>query len=678
MGNSEDLLMTIRNRLFLFISFVFFFVYIFIVYMTYTDNKNYLLENTKTNQIKLVHAYKEKFDERLLALKRIVESIGKNLIIKDRQKEFDVIKESLTNAMQAGSGFTSVYIAYPDNFTISGRKDWFYSEDYIATNRPWYKEAIKKGKTTVTKPYEGSPGFEGILYLSIASPIYKDGKVIAVMSSDLELESVQKEVSKLVPLKEGFAFLMTTDGEVITRTNKLGIDFNKKEVKNLLKELSKNKSGEKTFKLENKKYILTHESLENSDWLFVSVLDESGIYERLDHQLLMNLLSAFVLLLLGLFGLIFISLSQKKLYEKHALLGLFSKSPTWAVLLTDKNGSISFINKAFEKIFSLKSKSIYGKSIDTILRYLKIEDSNCEEKSCFEAIKKNPHRVFSYSLKKDGKDYRVQITPLLKYQKEFEGAIVTVNDITHERALEKKEQEHEQILIQNSKMAALGEMVSAISHQWRQPLSTLLMLISNAEDVVEDNKKALNYLTRSRHTIELMNETIKAFRNFYKEDFGKATFDLIDIINEVILISTPQMKMNAIELTFTCKENERYTCKGYPSYIKQVLINLLGNAKDELSILLKEDPLYEAKVSLHLEKAEKGYHISVEDNGKGISQNNAKKIFEPFFTTKGEQGTGTGLHLCKLLTEVKMNGKLTLVSAMKPTKFLIYIGKDDV
>lgn len=393
--------MVARNRIFLFISVVFFFVYLFIIYSTYTENKNYLLENTKNNQLKLVQAYKEKFDERLLALKRIVESIGNNLITKDRDKEFEIIKESLTNAMQSGSGFTSVYIAYPDNFTISGRKDWFYTKDYIATNRPWYLEAIKKEKTTITKPYEGSPGFEGIMYLSIASPIYKDGKLLAVMSSDLELKSIQEELSSLVPLKEGFAFLMTKEADVVVRPNELGIDFSEKKLKEFLIQLPKDNVGEKTFKFNNKTYIFTHQGLENSDWLFVSVLDEKGIYGKLDHQLWMNLLFTFVLFILGFIVIIYMSIAQKKLYEKHTLLALFAKSPTWAVLLTDKTGSVLFVNKAFEKVFSLKSKSIYGKHLDSVLPYLSIKKANCSHASCFEAIRENSNKIVSYNFDKN-------------------------------------------------------------------------------------------------------------------------------------------------------------------------------------------------------------------------------------------------------------------------------------
>lgn len=669
-----------QNKIFILISIVFFLLYLFIIYSTYTENKTYLLQNTKDNEIKLVHAYKEKFDERLSALKRIVETMGKNLIKKDRDKEFDSIKEILTNAMNSGTGFTSVYIAYPDNFTISGRPDWFYTKDYIATQRPWYKAAIAKGETTISKPYIGSPGFGGKIYISIVSPIYKDGKILAVMASDLELEEVKEELSRLFPFEDTYAFLMAGEANVIAQSNKLKIDFKDKKIKEFLSTISKDKEGDKVLEIKGKRYIFTYKTLELSDWLFVSVLDEAKLYKKLDYQLFMNMLASLFLFILGFGTIVFMSITQKKLYDKHLLLGHFAKSPTWGVLLTDKDGNIIFINKVFEEIFALKSKSLYGRPLDKIMHHLKCNNENKTQISCFEHIKTNLFSVRSYSIEKNEKIYRVQITPLLQYQKELEGVIITINDISHEKYLEKKEIEHEQLLIQNSKMAALGEMVSAISHQWRQPLSTLLMLISNSEKKIEKNDlpKASEYLSRSKNTIELMDETINAFRNFYKEDFGKAKFDLINIINEIILISSPQAKMNGIELEFTYDKTYEYSCESYPSYIKQVLINLIGNSKDELSNILKDNPLYEAHIKVFLTKKDKYFCISIEDNGKGIKEENKNNIFKPFFTTKGEQGTGTGLHLCKLLTENKMNGKFILDSFQNPTRFLVQIRTSDV
>ncbi|AXX88023.1 multi-sensor domain-containing two-component system histidine kinase [Malaciobacter marinus] len=668
-----------HNRVYILISIVFFLLYIFIIFATYNTNKTYLLNNTINTQLKLVHSYKEKFDEKLSALKRIVETMGKKLIKKDRFKDFNSIKEMLTTAMISGDGFKSVYISYPDNFTISGRTDWYYTDDYIAVTRPWYVQAVNKGKTTISKPYVGSAGFEDKLYISIASPIYdKNKNLLAVMSSDLELKSVQKEISKFFPFKKGFAFLMTNDSQVIVQSNKLGIDFEDKKLLKFLETFQNNKKGDKTFKIDNQEYIFTFERLKNSDWLFVSVLQKDEIFKTLNQQLFMNLISSLILFLLGLGTIIFISITQKKLYEKHLLLGHFAKSPTWGILLTDKNGNILFINKVFEKIFNIKSKSLYEKPLSTIKELIKNE--KIDKNDCFDDIKKNLFSVKSYNLKRNNKTYRVQMTPLLNnFHKELEGTIITVNDISHEKYLEKKESEHEQILIQNSKMAALGEMVSAISHQWRQPLSTLLMLISNAEEIVEKNSltKAHNYLLRSRDTIELMNETVNAFRNFYKEEYGKKEFNLIKIIKEVILISFPQMQMNGIELEFDYDKDKDYECTNYPSYIKQVLINLFGNAKDELSFILRQKPLYEAKIKINLYRKKEHFYISVEDNGRGILKENKDKIFKPFFTTKN-QGTGTGLYLCDLLVKNRMNGNLYLNSLQNPTKFIIKIGVKDV
>lgn len=669
-----------QNKIFILISAIFFVLYILIIYSSYTENRAYLLKNEKNYQMKLISAYKEKFDQRLSALKRIVETMGEKLIQKDREKDFNLIKETLTNAMNSGFGFKSVYIAYPDNFTISGRPNWYYSEDYIATKRPWYKDAIKNKKTSLSKPYYGSAGFEDKIYISIVSPIYKDKKLLAVMSSDLEMELVQEEVSKLFSLEDGFAFLMTSDAKVIT-PSKSGINLEDNKLKIFLSTFSKSKTGEKRIRIKDKSYIFVYETLNNSDWFFVSVIDENKIYKNLNHQLLMNLLAYLVLFIFGFGTIVFMSITQKKLYEKHLLLGHFAKSPTWGVLLTDKNGEIIFINKVFESIFNLKRKSLYGKTLNSIIEHINILKKDDNAITSFEDIKVNLLNMKSYALKKDGKFYRVQITPLLnKFQEELEGIIITINDVSHEKDLEKKEIEQEQILIQNSKMAALGEMVSAISHQWRQPLSTLLMLISSSEEMIEKEKlkKANNYLARAHVNIELMNETINAFRNFYKDNLEKGKFNLVDTIKEIIIITSPQMQMNGIELEFIYDKKDLYTCESYPSYLKQVLINLIGNSKDELSKILIKNPLYEAKINIALLRKNDCYEISVEDNGNGILDQNKNKIFEASYTTKGEQGTGIGLHLCKLLIESKINGKFRLENSSNPTRFVIEIGLNNV
>ena len=105
--------------------------------------------------------------------------------------------------------------------------------------------------------------------------------------------------------------------------------------------------------------------------------------------------------------------------------------------------------------------------------------------------------------------------------------------------MEQNRQKQEQILLQNAKMAALGEMISAISHQYKQPLNTLLLLASDTHELLSGkngDKMALKNIENIRMNVELMNETIDVFRDFYKEDFCEKEFDLTNVLDDVLYI----------------------------------------------------------------------------------------------------------------------------------------------
>ena len=348
--------------------------------------------------------------------------------------------------------------------------------------------------------------------------------------------------------------------------------------------------------------------------------------------------------------------------------------------MTDKEGFIVFVNKSYEKIFSIKYKSIYGKHVNEITNSFSNTGYDHKKRLFFNEAKLNPHQIISFTIKTDGLFYHVQVIPLLKYKREFEGILVTVHDVTHEAELEYKKQEQEQILIQNSKMAALGEMISAISHQWRQPLNTMLLIVSDLEDIIDpanqslDVSKASSHLKRSRESIGLMNETINIFRDFYKEDFSEKEFNVLDTLEDVLYICKPQVQMNGIEIKLNYTKND-FHLKGYPTYLKQILLNLISNSKDELVLQKNKDFTFHAYISISIREENNVYIISVEDNGSGVNPKVAEKIFEPFFTTKGEDGTGTGLYISKLLFEKKMKGNIKLDNFCDPTRFLIILEK---
>ena len=245
------------------------------------------------------------------------------------------------------------------------------------------------------------------------------------------------------------------------------------------------------------------------------------------------------------------------------------------------------------------------------------------------------------------------------------------HDITHEVNLEQNKQKQEQILLQNSKMAALGEMISVISHQYKQPLNTLLLLASDTHELLSGkngDKMALKNIENIRMNVELMNETIDVFRDFYKEDFCEKEFDLIDVLDDVLYICRPQLQVKNIELRFTYDDGP-HEIKGYANYIKHVLMNLITNAKDELAKKAKSTDNFIPYVEINLRQDENKFIVTIEDNANGVDSELLDKIFEPFFTTKGDDGTGMGLYLCKLIFEKKLRGDIRLANAKNPTKF---------
>lgn len=654
-----------------------FFSYFSLIYMNYKENKNYIFDSTVSNQIKLVQSYKARIDERIYHKKKLLEETAKFIGTKGKTKDYALIKEVLRIVARTG-GFSEVYIGYGvTNQTVSS--DSYEPPDdetYIVKQRPWYQAVLSTYQTRITAPYLDFKLKKNVI--SIATPIFKNGVLESVLTGDLELDILQKDIFLLFPLKEGSVFLMTNDANILDSVDQ-ELDLADHDIKNFLLTLAKKEHGTERFFVKNKSYIFVYDTLANSDWSFVSVLNEEKIYEKLYQKTLDNF---FIFIFLAVFGIciiVWVAFAQNKLYKNKHLLSLFAKNSIGGVLITDKEGLIVFINKAFEKIFSLKPKDFIGKNINQ-LSYV-LYNKNSTTRYCFDAIKEHPNQSIFTEIQIDNLFYRMQMIPLFENQSRVQGLIITVYDITHEVELESQKQKQEQILIHNGKMAALGEMIGAISHQWTQPLNTLLLSISDLEDIIatidvpkNTQNRIISHFNRSRINIDLMDETITIFKNFYKEDFLEKSFDIVDIVEDVLFIYKQQTLMHGIELEIDYVEKYHYL-KSHPTYLKQILMNIIANAKDELIKVKQLDLSFHAKIKIIIVEEANQYIINVEDNGRGISEEKKEHIFEPFFTTKGNDGMGMGLYLCKLLFENKMQGDIVLSNLSNPTKFSILLFK---
>ena len=237
-----------------------------------------------------------------------------------------------------------------------------------------------------------------------------------------------------------------------------------------------------------------------------------------------------------------------------------------------------------------------------------------------------------------------------------------------------KNREKEQLLVQKSKFIALGEMISNIAHQWRQPLSELssiLMFIKFKYSINALDEHTMQ--TKSKEAdkvLEYMSHTIDDFRNFFMPKKEKEEFYLLKSVEIVMNIISSALANYNIKISISIDENIKITT--YLNEYKQVLLNIINNAKDVLIEKNIENPL----IKIHAFEDSNYIVLYIEDNGGGILVEPKGKIFEPYFTTKEDSnGTGIGLYMSKIIVEKNMKGKLKVKNIKNGAQFAIYIPK---
>ena len=211
-------------------------------------------------------------------------------------------------------------------------------------------------------------------------------------------------------------------------------------------------------------------------------------------------------------------------------------------------------------------------------------------------------------------------------------------------------------LIQSTKMAAVGEMLAMIAHQWRQPLSVVGMITSALTLKVHMNKidtAFTNEIEKLQNQIRFLSRTIEDFRNFFRPNDKLESVQLGDIVMMTVKMFEPLLHKLGIELQ--TEMIDVASIRVHQSELQQVIINLLKNAMDAL--VEKKPKLRQIKIRV----GQKDNHqiLEVQDNAGGIDGEIIDRIFDPYFTTKGKlNGTGLGLYMSKLIIEKHLRGKL--------------------
>ena len=206
--------------------------------------------------------------------------------------------------------------------------------------------------------------------------------------------------------------------------------------------------------------------------------------------------------------------------------------------------------------------------------------------------------------------------------------------------------QRDKLLFQQSKMAAMGEMIGNIAHQWRQPLSVISTIATGLKFQIEfdtfDKKEAMNDLDSLNNTVQYLSKTIDDFRNFFKSNKFKTEFNLSEAIQKDVNLLSATFKNNFIRIGLELDNSLEIS--GYRSELTQAILNILNNAKDAL---IENDVNEDDRVVLiRSYKKQNAAVIEIVDSGGGINEQIVDKIFEPYFTTKHQsQGTGIGLYM---------------------------------
>ncbi len=257
----------------------------------------------------------------------------------------------------------------------------------------------------------------------------------------------------------------------------------------------------------------------------------------------------------------------------------------------------------------------------------------------------------------------IDITGLKRLQYDLEKLNAELEEKVREQVDSIREKE--QMLLHQNKLAAMGEMIGAIAHQWRQPLNVLNIHIQNLDDDFEEGLIDRAFIDRFIETnseiIRFMSRTIDEFRNFYRIDKVRECFFVKEAIEKTVAMQEARLRSQNI----VCRvRGEDFCISGYRHEFQQVILNLLNNAADALA---RTQVTY-GKIEIVLEEMT----VRISDNAGGIDPSIIDRIFEPYFTTKEEgEGTGIGLYMSKMIIERHMGGTLQVQNIENGASFII-------
>jgi len=375
---------------------------------------------------------------------------------------------------------------------------------------------------------------------------------------------------------------------------------------------------------------------------------------------------------------------KNEIKKNELLFNLLSESLIDAYVCVDMTGKILQFNEVYRSMLGYESDELFSRTYQELTpeKWHSIEQKIIEEQVVLRGYSEIYEKEYR---RKDGTVFPIELRAQLIRDEQGKPFMMwaIIRDITERKliedrlkfksqqleelnqSLEKRVEESilelrrkDQVLIQQSRLAAMGEMIGNIAHQWRQPLNVLGLYIQALKikfvNGVLDQEDMDKSIRESMLLIQHMSSTIDDFRTFFKPDKEKEDFNVCQAVARAVQLVRASFDNNQIKIVLDC--NVEAFINGYPNEFSQVILNILNNAKEALENSKTVNPQVTVTAGVEENRAV----VTISDNAGGIPDELIYKIFEPHFTTKGPQGTGIGLFMSKNIIEKNMNGRLTV------------------
>ena len=361
---------------------------------------------------------------------------------------------------------------------------------------------------------------------------------------------------------------------------------------------------------------------------------------------------------------------------------IFNTQPTITIItdgkvIRDANRSFLDFFDRFDSLsdFMLKYDCICDLFEKTSLENY-ISERVIDSMSWIDYVIENKSTLYKVIMKKYGKDHHFIVNANRSDHIEENGKyliVVSFLDITDEVRLHNDLRQKDKMLMQQSKLASMGEMMGNIAHQWRQPLNVIstsasFLYLEDPENL--SREEVQKYLDAILKNTDYLSRTIDDFKEYFKPDKKSKFFDVKNSIEKALFLVSLKYKKHEIEVISNI---ESFEINGYENELIQVILNIFNNAFDVLKLNKEQKKL----IFIHMHKDKEKLLISIKDNGGGVQKEIIDRIFEPYFSTKHQsQGTGIGLYMAEEMVVKHMKGSLDVNNSLFDFEGKQYLGAE--